>query len=79
MTDEAGNKYLYLVKFAENVDWDVLSGNIYGFEYELGYEYEIKVRERHNDPAKQDRPGIEYELVYIVSKIQKESENLPKS
>lgn len=68
---------VYAVKNERSTDWE-MQGSIGKFEYEEGYEYQIRISEtsyldyRMGDPA-----WTEYELLEIISKERKNSENLP--
>ncbi|MFN4081307.1 MAG: DUF4377 domain-containing protein, partial [Saprospiraceae bacterium] len=57
----------------DQADWENFYGQIEGFEFEKGYEYELLVREKKiaNPPA--DAPGIKYALVKTVSKTKAET------
>ena len=68
---------VYAVKNEQSTDWEA-HGSIGKFEYEEGYEYQIRISEtnyldyRMGDPA-----WTEYELLEVISKEHKNSENLP--
>lgn len=68
---------VYAVKNEQSTDWEA-QGSIGKFEYEEGYEYQIRISEtnyldyRMGDPA-----WTEYELLEVISKEHKNSENLP--
>lgn len=68
---------VYAVKKELSTDWEA-HGDIAKFEYEEGYEYQIRISEtsyldyRMGDPA-----WAEYELLEVISKERKDSENLP--
>ena len=68
---------VYAVKNEQATDWEA-HGSIGKFEYEEGYEYQIRISEtsyldyRMGDPA-----WTEYELLEVISKERKDSENLP--
>ena len=75
-----GANYLsdvYAVKKEQANEWDCL-GFIDGFEFEEGHEHRIRISEtsyldhRMGDPA-----WTEYDLLEVISKAPKESENLP--
>lgn len=76
----SGNNILadvYAVKDENSTEWEA-HGEIAKFEYEEGYEYQIRISEtsyldyRMGDPA-----WTEYELLEVISKEHKNSENLP--
>jgi len=51
---------------------------IYGFEHEEGYEYVLKVKqEKHPNRDMADAPMYKYTLLEVLSKVKKESENIP--
>ena len=56
-----------LVKEVESAEWELFYDDIEGFEWEAGYEYELRVRVSpiENPPA--DASSILYELIEIVS------------
>lgn len=68
---------VYAVKNEQTTEWEA-HGDIAKFEYEEGYEYQIRISEtsyldyRMGDPA-----WTEYELLEVISKERKDSENLP--
>ncbi len=66
----------YIVKYEGSDKWTTMTEYIKGFDYEPGYEYVIKVvkEELRNPP--QDHLGS-YQLIKIISKVKKNSENLP--
>ena len=68
-----------LVKKPNQANWEFFYNNIEGFDYTEGYEYIIDVKEekRKNVPA--DASALRYILRKEVSKILKQSENLPQS
>lgn len=72
--EETATEYL-IVK--EGNKWHYLpSGWIEGFTYELGFEYNLKVRKvtSANSEYIQDAPRSNYYLLEIISKLQKETE-----
>ncbi len=72
-----GPQKCMLVKKGNATDWEYFYSRIEGFNYEEGFEYELDVREIpvENPPA--DASSIRYELVNVISKTSKTSENLP--
>lgn len=66
-----------LVKFDGQQSWTNFYGTIEGFNYELGYEYVIEVREENIPNPPMDGGSVAYFLQKEISKIKKESENLP--
>lgn len=68
-----------LIKKGDAADWEFFYSSIEGFQYEPGYEYILEVREEKLDNVPVDASSIKYTLVRELSKVQKESENLPVS
>jgi hypothetical protein len=56
------------IRESRGADWTLFYSQIEGFDYEEGYDYELRVRleEVENPPA--DAASIRYELVELVSK-----------
>lgn len=68
---------VYAVKKENVQEWESL-GFIGGFEFEKGYEYKIKISETsYLDYSMENSAWTEYELLEIISKNKKDSENLP--
>lgn len=67
----------FLIKENEAQDWQYFYDTIDGFEYEEGFEYTITVSKREIENPPQDASSIVTTFVEIISKIKKESENLP--
>lgn len=76
-----GNKYVsevYAVKNEQEDEWIAYYGNIAGFEHEKGYEYKIKVSETtYLDYAMDDPTWTERNLLEVIFKVKKDSEDLP--
>lgn len=76
----SGSDYVtevYAAKTEQSCEWSTYYG-ISGFEYEKGYEYKIKVSETtYLDYAMGDPSWTERELLEVISKDKKESEDLP--
>lgn len=76
----AGYNYLsevYAVKKEQSDEWSVF-GYIDGFEFENGYEYQIKISETNYLDDSMGQPAWEeYKLLEIISKNKKDSEDLP--
>ena len=51
-----------------NDKWYGFSNVISGFDYELGYVYEIDVQKKHIENPMIDRPNVDYSLIRILSK-----------
>ena len=75
-----GHRFLsevYAVKEGQSDGWSAC-GYIDGFEYEKGYEYRIKISETsYLDWAMGDPAWTERDLIGVISKDKKDSENLP--
>ena len=68
---------VYVVKKENAEDWEAM-GYIDGFEFEKGYEYKIKVSETSYLDHSMGQPAwTEYDLLDVLSKEEKNSENLP--
>ena len=76
----SGNNILadvYAVKTEQSTDWEA-HGSIGKFEYEEGYEYQIRIsKTSYLDYRMSDPAWTEYELLDVISKERKASENLP--
>lgn len=82
MTDCVGvaPQTCFLVKEeAGQVDWHYFYSQIDGFEYEPGFEYQLIIDKVPRENVAADQSSIAYHLVKTVSKIEKKSENLPKT
>lgn len=55
---------------SESDNWLNIYG-IEGFEYEVGYEYLLKVYKTKPDDRLQDIPNVKYTLIKIISKTKK--------
>lgn len=68
---------VYAVKNEQSTDWEA-HGSIGKFGYEEGYEYQIRISEtNYLDYSMGDPAWTEYELLEVISKKHKDSENLP--
>ena len=68
---------VYAVKNEQSTDWEA-HGSIGKFGYEEGYEYQIRISEtNYLDYSMGDPAWTEYELLEVISKERKDSENLP--
>ena len=68
---------LYAVKKEQADEWTAY-GDIAGFAHEKGYEYKIKVSETtYQDYAMGDPTWTERNLLEVISKVKKDSEDLP--
>lgn len=68
---------VYAVKQEPSDEWSAF-GNIDGFEFEKGYEYQIKIGETSYLDYSMGTPAwTERELLEVISKDKKDSENLP--
>lgn len=71
-------KEVYPVKKENSEEWETLS-NVDGFEFEKGYEYKIKISETGYLDYRMGQPAwTEYDLLEVISKEKKNSEELPK-
>lgn len=68
---------VYAVKYDNSTEWEPL-GAISKFNYEPGYEYQIRISKTSYLDYRMGEPAwTEYELLEVLSKERKESENLP--
>ncbi|TLX72986.1 DUF4377 domain-containing protein [Labilibacter sediminis] len=51
-------------------EWFGFLNTISGFEYELGYVYDIEVQKKQIEDPMIDMPSVEYSLIRIISKTQ---------
>lgn len=69
---------VYAVKNESQAQWQPL-GYIAKFDYEPGYEYQIRIRATSYLDQNMGEPAwTEYELLEVLSKERKESEDLPE-
>jgi len=66
-----------LIKTEGKDNWEFLYTGIDGFNYEPGYEYKLEVKKEMIDNPAADQSSIRYILVKEVSKVKKDSDNLP--
>lgn len=80
LTSSNGSNVLadvYAVKGEQFTDWEA-HGSIGKFEYEEGYEYQIRISETsYLDYSMGDPAWTEYELLEVISKERKNSKSLP--
>lgn len=68
---------VYAVKKEHSTEWEA-QGSIGKFEYEEGVEYQIRIsKTSYLDYSMGDPAWTEYELLEVISKERKDSENLP--
>lgn len=67
-----------LVKENPDANWDWWGNNIYGFEFEQGYECVLRISE-HKIVRDGRTLGYEYNLIKVISKEKKDSQGLPQS
>lgn len=68
---------VYAVKQEQSDEWSAC-GSIAGFEFEKGYEYQIKIGETSYLDYSMGTPAwTERKLLEVISKDKKDSENLP--
>lgn len=68
-----------LIKFGESTNWLFHYSGIDGFEYEPGFEYVLEVKKQIIDNPAADQSSVRYELVKVISKTAKTSDDLPPS
>jgi len=61
-----------------NNRWQIITETISGFSYEKGYEYILKVKSTKIKNPPMDISNIRYTLIEVISKVKKDSENLPQ-
>lgn len=70
-------KDVYAVKKDNSSEW-IAQGSIDKFKYEKGYEYKIRIsKTSYLDYSMGDPAWTEYELLEVISRERKDSENLP--
>ncbi|WP_420552035.1 DUF4377 domain-containing protein [Tenacibaculum aiptasiae] len=74
-----GPQKCLLLKEVTAQNWEYFYDVIEGFNYEEGFEYVLEVSEKEVSPVAADASAIKIVLVKIVSKIKKDSENLPNN
>ena len=57
-----------LVKENLEDEWGAYYDNIAGFDYEPGYEYELRINETHVENPPADASSIEWTLITMVKK-----------
>lgn len=67
----------YIVKSVNDLSWRLFHSPIEGFDYKEGHEYVINVTAVFIGTELQDISSFRYKLNYIISDIEKESENIP--
>jgi heat shock protein HslJ len=65
-----GPQKCLLVKENPEDEYSLFYGQIVGFDYEEGYEYELRVREETVQDPPADAPAIKWTLIEVVSKTQ---------
>lgn len=68
----------FLIKKENVQSWELFYDFISGFEYETGFEYKLLVKREVLKNPPMDPPSVTYHVVQLVSKEQKNSENLPR-
>ena len=79
VTSDGSNLFtdVYAVKKEQSTEWEAL-GSISHFEYEEGYEYQVRISETSYLDYRMGEPAwTEYKLLEVISKEHKNSENLP--
>lgn len=72
-----GPQKCYLIKINDQQNWEFYYSGIEGFSYEPGNEYVIEVRKEEIPNPAADQASFKYVFVKEISKIKKESENMP--
>ena len=62
----------YLVKLKQEDEWQNYYSEIDGFDYEEGYEYLIKVKVENVSNSYQDASDVQYKLIEVISKTEKQ-------
>lgn len=78
--DDLYNKYTegcFIVKFAQNLDWEFGKFTVYDFPYEKGYEYKIRGLMIDHIPL-ESRPACSFVCQEILSKERADSQILPE-
>ena len=57
---------------ADDTDWINFGDVIYGFEWEAGYEYELRIKVTESQPRNSDFIFLSFELIEVVSKTRVE-------
>ena len=57
---------------ADDTDWINFGDVIYGFEWETGYEYELRIKVIESQPRNSDFIFLSFELIEVVSKTRVE-------
>ncbi len=60
----------YQVKYSANADWVNFADVIQGFEWEAGYEYELRIKVTESRPKNSDFIFRSFELIEVVGKTQ---------
>lgn len=66
-----------LVKQDTEKNWQYFYSKIEGFDFKPGYEYQLRILRKERADVPQDASKYTYELLDVVSKVKKQSENLP--
>ena len=62
----------YQVKYSTNADWVDFPDAIQGFEWEAGYEYELRVEVTESRPKNSDFIFRSFKLIEVIRKTQVE-------
>ncbi len=68
----------YIVQEGDKIgtdDWTRLSSAITGFEYELGYVYDLEIKKTHIESPMIDMPNVVYSLNKVLSKTKATTES----
>ncbi|RJG42008.1 DUF4377 domain-containing protein [Motilimonas pumila] len=65
----AGKATCMLVKTPDTQEWQSFYGQIEGFDYQPGYQYQLQVSQQKVDNPPADASSIQYSLVKVISKL----------
>jgi len=76
---ESNTEVEYLLIWNDTYNrWQHITKEIQGFSYEKGYEYLLKVKSTKIKNPPMDGASVIYTLIEVISKVKKDSENLPQ-
>ena len=71
------NSPRYYVKYDGDKEWSLFYSHIEGFDYQEGYEYVLNVKVTTISDPPMDASSKDYKLNHVISREEKESENIP--
>ena len=71
------NSPRYYVKYDGDQEWSLFYSHIEGFDYQEGYEYVLNVKVTTISDPPMDASSKDYKLNHVISREEKESENIP--